>query len=332
MTGNDQSRAPDRRQAKRWIEKTPPTHMRRLIGLAMIVLVLIIAFAMLINDSQRLLAYSFQLDPLLVLLSFVIECSGLILAVPVWHGILACFGSHLSYRDDLRIYCYSMLGVAVPGGFWPLVSRAALYERHGVDGMRVAAASVVESVLIGLAGLVVYGLTTLLHRTENVWQQPGIALAVAALAFVLIQPPIFSRIIGWLPRRLRQAEEPAVSLRYTDLVRWLVLEGIVIVIGGGAVYVLLQGFTAVPSGLFFPVISAWAVAAVAGNLFFWVPGTPVIRDSAMVLILVQSLPASIAILFALLVRVWTITSILIVAVLARLFLRQRHSQSMTPPD
>jgi hypothetical protein len=283
-------------------------------------LVVLIIAVVLINDSRRLLTHSFRLDLFMVLLSFIIECSGLVLAVPVWRGILARFGSQLSYREDLRIYCYSMLGVAIPGGIWPVIGRAALYERQGVASVRVATASVVEFILIGLAGLIVYGLAAGLLRTENIWQRPGMALATAILGLVLVQPPLFNRIIGWLLRRSRRTDEPPVSLRYTDLGRWLVLEGFVVVIGGVAVYVLLGSLVEAPPGVLLPVVQAWAAAAVAGNLFFWIPGTPVIRDGAMTLILAQALPASMAILFVLLVRVWTIISILMLAALIWLFL------------
>jgi len=213
-----------------------------------------------------------------------------------------------------------MLGIVLPGGFWPLVSRAALYERQGIAPVRVAAASVVESVLIGLGGLVVYGFTTTFTPSENVWQRPEVGLAIAVLACVLIQPPLFNRVAGWLLQHSRLHDEPPISLRYVDLARWLIVEGLVVVVGGAAVYLLLCGFAAVPSDLFFLVISTWAIAAATGNLFFWMPGTIVIRDSAMSLILMQSLPASVVIVFVLLVRVWTILSILIVSALAWLFL------------
>lgn len=320
-------------QTRRWGKGFSPTRLRRLIGPIVIGFVLIVAFIVLIKDSQRLLTFSFHLDPLLVLLSFVVECSGLVLVVPVWHQILVRFGSRLSYRDDLRIYCYSMLGNTIPGGVWSLVSRAALYERQGVTSMRVAVASVVESVLIGLAGLVVYGLTAVLVSPENIWQQPGIALAITAFVVVWIQPPVFNWLIGWLLSRLRQADEPVISLRYADLGCWLALESLVVVIGGIAVYVLLHGFATVPAGMFFFVINAWAVAAVAGNLFFWIPGKLIVRDSAMAFILMQSLPASVAVVFVLLIRVWTIVSILIVAGLAWLFLgRNLHPWPITLGD
>ncbi|NOR82069.1 MAG: hypothetical protein GQ526_01085 [Ardenticatenales bacterium] len=315
MTGDNGLRAIEHPGARQGIRR-----LRLPLGLALVGVFSLVALVVLINDSRRLLDYSFHLDPLLVLLSFVIECSGLALAVPVWRQILARLGSRSSYRNDLRIYCYSMLGVILPGGFWPMVGRAALYERQGISGLRVAAASIVEFVVVGLAGLLVYSLATLLDPTESVWQRPVLALAITVAALALIHPPVFNRIIRWLLQRSRRAVEPPVTLRYAELGRWVALEGLVLGIGGTAVYVLLRSLAAVPPSLFVPVVGAWAAAAVAGNLFFWMPGTPVVRDGAMALVLTQSLPLSTSILFVLLIRVWTIFSILAVAVLARLLL------------
>jgi len=68
------------------------------------------------------------------------------------------------------------------------------------------------------------------------------------------------------------------------------------------------------------VITAWAAASAAGNLFFWLPGTFVLRDGALILALSSSLPVSVAVLFAILARVWTIGSLLALAGLVWLVL------------
>jgi hypothetical protein len=112
------------------------------ISLAIMGVFFLAALFVLAKDSRRLLDYSFRLDPLLALLAFVVQSIGLMLAVAVWRRILHRFGGGLSYRDDLRIYCYSMVGVALPGSVWPMIGRAALYSRQRVSGLRVAAASV----------------------------------------------------------------------------------------------------------------------------------------------------------------------------------------------
>jgi hypothetical protein len=224
------------------------------------------------------------------------------------------FNSRLSYYKDFRIYCYSMLGVAIPGRLWSVAGRAALYKRESISGMTVAVASFVELLVTGLAAFVLFGLTTAVSPATDLWQNPTVALLSTLFAIILIQPPLFNRLIAWLLSRSSQNNETAVKLNYKDLAVWLGAETVVIMIGGTAVYILLYSLTPVPITLLPSIISAWAMAIVVGTLFFWVPG-PVIRDGMMTLVLTQVLPTATAVLFVLLVRVWTIASILLLAAL-----------------
>ncbi|MDX1664298.1 MAG: lysylphosphatidylglycerol synthase domain-containing protein [Candidatus Promineifilaceae bacterium] len=283
----------------------------RLLGILLLTAFLGAAVVVLFRDWQRLRTYSFELQPGLLALSFVVECVGLLLAVLVWRQLLLRFTRPIAYSDDLRIYSYSMLGVVLPGGIWSVVSRSALYERRGISAFDVGTASVIEFILMGIAGLLVYALLAFVQPVHVIWQRPAIAVAMVLVALALIQPPLFNRIANWLNRRAGKKRVQAVPLRYWDLLRWLIMECGVVAIGGVAVYLLLQSVTPTSLDLLFPIISAWAVAVVTGNLFFWLPGTPVIRDGFMALILAQLLPPALAIAFVVIVRVWTLLSILV---------------------
>ncbi|MBI1878111.1 MAG: flippase-like domain-containing protein [Chloroflexi bacterium] len=279
-----------------------------------------------ILDSQRILSYTFQLNPGLVLLSVVIEFSGLILAIPAWHLILARCGGQLSYQDDLRIYCYTLLGIVVPGGVWSLMGRVNLYQRQGVPGVRVTIATIVEYILIGLAGLAVYGLMMFFKPTQVLWQRPETALILTAIALILVQPPFFNRVILFISKQSGKINEDLTPWRYGDLGLLLCLEVLTIIVGGTAIYTLLQSFISIPVEAYLPVVSAWAAGAVVGNLLFWFPGRSVLRDGAMTLVLAQLLPPALALAFVFILRVWHIASILLAAGLAWLFLRRKSAK------
>ena len=283
---------------------------------------LVITFLILILDGKQLLTYSFRLNPAFVLLSILTVFSGLFVTVQAWRSILARFGSRLSYKDDLRIYCYTLLGAAIPGGFWSLVGRVALYERQRMSGVNITVASVIEFMLLGLAGLVVYGLTMFIQPAQSLWQRPEIAFIVTTTALTLVQPPLFNRLIRLVLRYSRQSET-FTSLSYSDLGLWLILEILTVIIGGTAIYVLLQSFIEIPPAeAYVLVVSAWAASA-ASNLLFWFPGKPLLRDGIMALVLTRLLPPALALAFVVILRVWTIVSILLAAGLAWLFLRRK---------
>lgn len=284
---------------------------RRLVGGLLVLAVLVVAVWYIFRDGRLLTQYYRELDPLLLSTSFAVECIGLLLAVPIWRDILSRFARKLSFWEDLRIYSYSMIGTLLPGGIWAAVGRAGFYQSKGIASLSVAAASVVEFILLGIAGLIVFGATTLASNTENIINHPAIGVVVFLGAIIIIQPPILNKAASWLMKLRRDHTQIDISLGYRHLIRWLSGESMVILIGGSAVYLLLRSLISpVPSGTYISVLASWAVANVAGNLFFWMPGTPIIRDGAMLVILSQLLPTGIAVVFVVLVRLWTIGSII----------------------
>ncbi len=262
------------------------------------------------RDGRTITEQINRIDYRLLALSFLIEVTGWLLAVPIWKRIVTQFDGSVSLSEHFRIYAYSMLGVAVPGRFWGMVGRVVLYERKGVARFQIAVAAVVEYLLIGLGGLLVFGLTTAVSGFRNLWQRPIVAIACISLAFLLVQPPLFNRLTAWVLKRSRKGETMPKPINYRDLIAWLLVESSVILIGGTAVYVLFVSLFTASSPLYLLIISAWAAAAVAGNLFFWIPG-PVIRDGFMTAILASVLSGAQALFFVIVVRVWTIGSIFV---------------------
>jgi len=257
----------------------------------------------------------------LVLLSFAVECSGLLIAIPIWHKILAAFGVRQRLADDVRIYCYSALGLILPGGIWSIVSRSTLYQRIGANGLRVATASVVETLLIGVAAVLLYVIVGLFQPGLVLFRQPVVAYLLAAGSLILVYPGVFNRLSRWAIRRLgRGTELVAVNFGMGELWTWIASEVIVTFIGGLAVYVLIKSLGDVTNSLVLPVLAAWAAASAASNLLFWVPGTPLIRDGAMVAALTLVMPLPIAIIFVGLQRIWTIMSLLLLAAIVWLVL------------
>jgi hypothetical protein len=276
------------------------------------------AGAVLWRDGHKLSQEIEQVHYGLLSFSFVVEVTGWLLAVFVWQRMVSRFDVRVPWRDHLRIYAYSMLGIAVPGRIWAVAGRIALYERQGVPKLRIVVASVIEYLLIGLAGLLVFGLVAGISQGSPIWEQPVIAGVLVVMALLLVQPPLFNRLSAWLLQHSQRLEAPPRPMQYRDLMLWLGLESLVIVIGGIAVYVLFSSLSTPSPQLFVAILAAWAAAAVAGNLFFWIPG-PVVRDGFMIAILAYTMPASLAVLFVLIVRVWTVASILTLVGLVWLF-------------
>ncbi len=303
----------------------PKISLARLLNWSVVMAAAGVALLTVIREGPRLLLEFRQLDVFGLTLAFLVACTGLLLAVPLWRRILSRYGVHQSARDDLRIYCYSALGIALPGGFWPIVSRASLYHRLGVSRLVVTTASVMESLTIGIASMLVYFLIVVGQPRLSLWERPEIGLAFSLLVLLLIHPRLFNRLSRWMFQWARYSEEPVqVDVRAIEVMAWLAVEIVEVLTGGLALYILVGSLVPLPNELLVPMIAVWAVSAAVGNLFFWLPGTFVFRDGALLVVLLPYVSAPVAILVALFARVWMIFAHLLIAGLIWLFLDRPH--------
>ena len=291
-----------------------------------ICLAIIIIIAVAFSNGRKLLSETFQLDPIYLVLSILVEFSGLILAVPAWHLILAHLGADVKFKDNLRLYCYSMMGSVIPGSIWIFLGRVTLYDREGISTSQVVFATIIEMLLMGIAALLVVGLIGMFHTNTIIWYSPTVMIIATILAVVLIQPPVFNRLGMYALSRSRQWAKPIVKLQYFDLGKLFLLEVLTVIVGGSAVYYLLRSLIFITSELYPLVVGAWAAGIVTSNLLFWLPGKLVIRDGITILVLTQALTPSLAVTFVIIVRLWTVISILIAYLLAWVFLRPRSPQ------
>ncbi|OGO74792.1 MAG: hypothetical protein A3K41_12695 [Chloroflexi bacterium RIFOXYD12_FULL_57_15] len=298
-----------------FIRRLLNTNLSRVAGIVLVLFAIVFIVVILMRDGTKLLEQPVHLNIALLCLSFTIGFWGLLIAVLIWHRILASYGVRQSLRDDLRIYSYSSLPLVLPGGVWGIVSRSVLYQRLGAKGIPVATASIVETLVVGLAAAGLYMASTLVRPDISLWKKPEIGLLFSILALTLIHPRIFNRLVNWALQRTKQEKNglPLASFNFKALVIWVSVEIIILLIGGMAMFVLLASLTDVSPSMLIPVIASWAVAVAVGNLFFWLPGTPVLRDGAMVLVLTPSQTLPVAVAFVLLVRLWSLASLLLLA-------------------
>jgi hypothetical protein len=289
-------------------------NLNRLLGLLFFPLALAAAGWVLIHESSQIPWQSLHFQGYLLILSFLVECSGLLIAIPIWRRILASYGIRQHIRDDIRIYCYSMLGFALPGGVWTIIGRSSLYNRLGSSGLQVATAGVIEAILSGVGGLIVYALASIFAPKIYLWKQPLVGLVFGLLALVIIFPPVFNRFAGWVLAKTQNNKSASLQVGYTfrNLATWILLEAGVVLIGGIAIFIFLRSIVDVPNIVAIRIILAWGAAAAVSNLFFWLPGTLIIRDGVMALVLIPEMSPAMAFIFVVLQHLWFLGSVLLV--------------------
>ena len=270
------------------------------------------ALVMLARQGSSLRLQSIHLNLLLVILAALLACASQLACALIWHRILGAFGVHRSLQEDIRIYYYSALGAAIPGSIWGLVSRSVLYSRMGVSAVRVAAATVLEALVIGVAGMAVYAVTVVVRPSISIWRLPILGYGAGVVALVLINPRVLNRLHRWVLKKTGQpAEADFPTIQVGQLALWLTLEALIVAVGGLTLFMLLNGFAPAPRSALLPMVVGWSAAVATGNLFLFIPGTFVLRDGALVLALAPTLTLAPALLFAALSRVWSIAALLL---------------------
>ncbi len=230
-------------------------------------------------DATVLADFHLDLAPLAA--AWLLQTLGWLVVVDTWRRLLEGLGARLPFVRHLQVYSYSALAYAVPGSIWVPIGRVALYLRSGIPAVATGAAVVVEWMLLGVAGLVLYGLSAPFSRAVPPRWAPAVALA-GLLSLVLLHPAVFGRVVAASSRLMRTRTVPT-SIDSRHLVVWFLRELAVLSLSGVSLYLFMLGIApgaSLPDAM---AAAAWMMAV--SNLFALLPSTAVVKDGGMVLML-----------------------------------------------
>ncbi|MFI6320450.1 lysylphosphatidylglycerol synthase domain-containing protein [Nonomuraea sp. NPDC050556] len=228
-------------------------------------------------------------------------------AMFTWRTLLSDLGSPLSVRQGAKVFFVGQLGKYIPGAVWPVLAQMEMGRDLGVPRSRSAAAFFLMMPIQLASGLLVT-LVTL------GWDQYGWLLLLLPVIFVLLEPKVINRVIGFGLRKLKR--EPLER----PLTRRGMLTALVWALAGWIAYGVSLYFI-VDAGLVF-CVGAFALSWCLGIMTFVVPAGAGVREVAMVAVLAPVLDRGSAIAAALCSRIVIIVGDLICAGIAGLAARK----------
>ncbi len=257
-----------------------------------------------LRSVQGTLASAFRLDARWLAVTWTVQTAGAILMVDTWRRIVAAFGVRARPAQHAQRYALAALAHVVPGGIWTPLGRLAAYGR--ADALAVGAATTIEWVVLGVAGLVLYGATLPWAASAppvGVW----VLVVVAAFALAAVQPVVFRRLVAFggrlTGRRTAISTLPAFDGGH---VRFWLARGVgVLMLSGVALYAFMRAVS--PTASLPDAIGIGSLAVALGNLMGPLPLTGLVKDLGMVLLL-EPLYGSSAVALGLVVawRLWMI--------------------------
>ena len=286
----------------------------------------------LITDWRHLpgeVAHFFHLDPRPLIAAWVIQTVGWLIVVDTWRRIVGhgAAALRLPLLRHMQVYAYTSLTQVLPGSIWQPMSRIALYRQLGVPAMTVSAAVVMEWMMLGVAGLVLYAVAAPFSRAVPPGWLPLLGL-VALAALTLLHPTVFRLALRRAAHWLRQAAPPVAPAMRAQT-GWLARETLVLACSGVGLYLLMGALT--PAASLPDAMAAWGLSLAVASLLAWLPATALLKDGSMVLLLTPvysdlagdtGTAALIALGLVLAWRIWSVAVLLSWAALATVAARR----------
>jgi uncharacterized membrane protein YbhN (UPF0104 family) len=269
---------------------------RVLLGAALILVSLALLAYFIYKNWGALTAYPWQLSYPHFVLTLVLHLCAFIIAIAAWHSIISRLAGATDLRLNARIYCYSAVARRLPGMLWDVATRVVMYDQVGISKAAAGVASLLEFVLITLAGIVLYiALTpfTLSYAQLGSWSLFG----TLGVGLVLTHPHLVKGVV----RKIKKDSVP-LPLRYRDNIGWLVIYTASWAIGGLILWATIGGIYDLSSDFALQVIADWTLAGVVTSIVTFVPAGLGLREVTLTLLLSRYMPEHIAVSSAVLMR------------------------------
>lgn len=253
------------------------------------------------RNWQELAQYEWSIDYRYLLASSAIYPVAFLLIASVWSLVISRLGGFSDYRGNLQIYCYSGLAKYIPGTFWYVLGRAYFYEKKGIAKSLTALGSLWELALAAFSGLVVYLPLMICSRQAYTGPLNYLLLLLVPLGFVVLYP---RGLHAALKHILRERAENIGLIRFRDALSWIAIYALAWLLGGLAFYLQVNMIFPVSSTHLPAVASFLVMSGVISHLAFFIPAGLGIREVSLSLLLSSYVPFGIAVVIALVFRLW----------------------------
>lgn len=297
------------------INKIFSPQLRRILGYAIALAALISLGGVLARTWGDLVQagfrFDFDLPPLVASLMLLVVARGF--AVEAWRRILISLGEDFDFAFGARVWFLSNLTRYIPGNIWQVATMMVMVEQRGVSKTSALLSQVLYTALaLAIAGLL--GLmfvlarpdlfSTILPASIATFAPLIVGVAFAALIFIFALPLTHRLIVALTARLMRRAIVAPVPTftrglvpPFFSLLMWLT--------NGIAFYLFVASLAPISISHLFAYIAMNAGAYWIGYVSFLTPSGLGVREGALALLLSTFFPMPVAVVIALVTRLWS---------------------------
>lgn len=255
------------------------------------------------RDWHKIPWHEIRLSIPLLISAFLVMFAWMAVYGLTWKVLLKGLGERISLYNSVSVLAVSQVGKYIPGKLWFTVGRMYLAKKHGISEAKTAVSTAMELALSLLAAVILFGLAVALIPRGTVPARVYLAFLLVPFCIFAVYPPILSRVTGFILKRLHQ---PVFEVRMTFL-RLLVVLGLFVlmwVIQGTGCYLLIRSFYPLDISRLPMVAGAFALSWILGFIVLISPAGLGVREGIFTFALRLVMPEPVAIIAALLSRIW----------------------------
>jgi glycosyltransferase 2 family protein len=246
-------------------------------------------------------ALTVQPDYLLLGAACILYTGTYIALALMWHSLMSAICGVGDRRLNLRVYALSAIAKRIPGTIWYVVGRTALYSERAVPKSLTVSATVLEAVLVVVAGLPIALLGVTRYLQVPVAGAYLDLTVTAIIVLALVSPWLAVRGIHLVARWRGVSEMPSLGL--ARILTWLAGFTSIWLLGGLTLFATCLAVYRIPVDSLPSVLAAWAIAGLLGNVALFVPSGLGVREVGLTLLLGQVIPVPLAVVVALVFRI-----------------------------
>lgn len=297
--------------------------LRYTLGALIIVLSFYFLISRLVRDWHQIPLDRLRFNPGLLILSyFILLFFHFPLGACAWRLILNGLGEDLPFFRTLAILTVTQVGKYAPGKVWFTLGRISFARQDGILEAKSLASVIIETGFLLLAAIFLFAFAIVLLPPTVVPKGIYYSFLLAPLTLLVTYPPILNRLLKPL---LKLFHQPIFTLELS-YPRLLLILGIYVLdwlAQGLGCYILFNSFYPLSLSQLPILLGGYAISWILGFIILVAPAGLGIREGIYTYVLKLVMPETIAIISALITRVWMSTAELVMAVCLFPVLRPR---------
>lgn len=225
--------------------------------------------------------------------SFFLVSLYVFLFIPIWQFITEVCKCNISYRTAMKARIYSEMGKYIPGKVGSFVMIFYYYTKFGVSKRRLTTSLFYELVCSVVGGMFVVLVSLYFVHFALIPGIKSLILFLMLIMLVILHPKISLRLLDILLRCLNK-EALKIDIRYTDILKMILLYGINWLVFGLGMFMMVRSFYPISLMQFPYVNGTFVLSTFIGIIAIFTPAGLGVREGIILTFISIIMPTPLA--------------------------------------